>query len=178
MEGSATCYWNSSAAFNFEWCPPGFCLQQAIPFPDQQVNCSAQNLNIFEPPSIWDSEHYPELWEPTVCLLSNVTYHHRVNIAGGRAGRGGAARAGRAVQVITGVRRACRRASGPWHGPGGLHCNSAARLDVRACCAAHRRGECAALCTASPAPPLLGDAAATALSLHAPGGSGCGRTDA
>ena len=35
--------------------------------------------------SIYDYEHYPFLWEPITCMLSNVTYSNRVNILGGFA---------------------------------------------------------------------------------------------
>ena len=38
--------------------------------------------------SIYDYEHYPFLWEPITCMLSNVSYSHRVNVLGVCGGSG------------------------------------------------------------------------------------------
>ncbi len=58
------------------------------------VRCLApcRNLNIFDPPSIYDYNASVSLWEPITCWLANVTYHNRRNLPGGylgsRRGRG------------------------------------------------------------------------------------------
>lgn len=36
--------------------------------------------------STWSYEEYPFLWEPTICLLTNVTYSQRINVPGARPG--------------------------------------------------------------------------------------------
>jgi hypothetical protein len=46
----------------------------------QQVDCHSQHLNVTHPPSTWSYDEYPFLWEPTVCLLTNVTYSQRINV--------------------------------------------------------------------------------------------------
>lgn len=47
---------------------------------ETQVACSAQHLNITDPPSIYGYEHYEQLWLSTACLLWNVTTGHRVTV--------------------------------------------------------------------------------------------------
>ncbi|KAL6780791.1 hypothetical protein ACKKBF_B11690 [Auxenochlorella protothecoides x Auxenochlorella symbiontica] len=47
---------------------------------EHQVACSAQHLNITNPPSIYGYEHYEQLWLSTACLLWNVTTGHRVTV--------------------------------------------------------------------------------------------------
>ena len=91
-----------------------------------QVACSAQHLNITDPPrrvpaaaaaraaarrgaaalparscrtprapglrrpcSYYSFEEYPFLWEPITCMLSNVSYHNRIDIPGAHGGGGG-----------------------------------------------------------------------------------------
>lgn len=49
---------------------------------EHQVACSAQHLNITNPPSIYGYEHYEQLWLSTACLLWNVTTGHRVTVHG------------------------------------------------------------------------------------------------
>ncbi|KAL4855761.1 Sodium/hydrogen exchanger 8 [Chlorella vulgaris] len=46
-----------------------------------QVACSAQLLNITDPPSIYSWEEDSFLWEPVTCMLANVTYSNRIDLA-------------------------------------------------------------------------------------------------
>jgi hypothetical protein len=48
-----------------------------------QVQCNAESLNIYNPPSEYSYVDYTSLWEPITCLLYNVSYSSRVNSAAG-----------------------------------------------------------------------------------------------
>ncbi|KAI3423997.1 hypothetical protein D9Q98_009830 [Chlorella vulgaris] len=52
----------------------------ALTPPNAQVACSAQLLNVTDPPSIYSWDEYAFLWEGVTCMLSNVTYTNRVDI--------------------------------------------------------------------------------------------------
>ncbi|PSC75198.1 Sodium hydrogen exchanger 7 [Micractinium conductrix] len=54
---------------------------ECLTLPDAaaSVACSAQVLNITDPPSIYDWNAFSFLWTPVTCLLANVTYAHRVD---------------------------------------------------------------------------------------------------
>jgi NhaP-type Na+/H+ or K+/H+ antiporter len=45
---------------------------------DAQVACELRHLDAAAAPSIWDAQHYPQLWEPVACLLYNVTLSNQV----------------------------------------------------------------------------------------------------
>eukprot|EP00887_Chlorella_sp_A99_P005087 scaffold25.g5087.t1 len=47
---------------------------------EQQVPCSAQHLNVSDPPSTYSFDSHSVLWEPIQCLLANVTYSTRWNL--------------------------------------------------------------------------------------------------
>ncbi|GAB4813268.1 hypothetical protein N2152v2_000314 [Parachlorella kessleri] len=73
-----SCFYNNSTSYQFHYCTSAFC--EGLPAQEYEVNCSAQNLNIYEPPSIYEYEEYSTLWEPITCYLWNVTYHNRQNL--------------------------------------------------------------------------------------------------
>ncbi len=79
MSPMEACYFNNES-YSFHGCSSAFCA--GLPSEDFQVNCSAQNLNIYEPPSIYEYAEYTTLWEPITCWLWNVTYHNRQNLPG------------------------------------------------------------------------------------------------
>ncbi len=70
----------SNSTLDFRGCGSGFCL--SLPEAAQQVTCSAQNLNIYEAPSIYNFNDFASLWQPITCLLWNVTYGSRQELAG------------------------------------------------------------------------------------------------
>lgn len=53
----------------------------ALP-PSQAVDCSAQHLNVTDPPSDWHYASYPGLWQNVFCLLWNTTYSNRIDDQG------------------------------------------------------------------------------------------------
>ncbi|KAL4437060.1 hypothetical protein ABPG75_004199 [Micractinium tetrahymenae] len=69
------------AALGQSWANVSAAACLALPTPDEQVACSAQQLNITDPPSIYDWASSSFLWTPVTCLLSNVTYSNRVDQA-------------------------------------------------------------------------------------------------
>ena len=80
----SSCFFDNSTSYQFHHCTSAFC--EGLPAQEYEVNCSAQNLNIYEPPSIYEYEEFSTLWEPITCYLWNVTYHNRQNLPGGACG--------------------------------------------------------------------------------------------
>lgn len=48
--------------------------------PTQLVACEIQDLNVTDPPSIYNFRDYPSVWTPVICNLLNVTLKHRVDL--------------------------------------------------------------------------------------------------
>lgn len=83
-----SCYLGSYPAqpFSFANCSTDFCVS----LPTQAaVNCSANNLNLYDPPSIYSYHEASAVYEPVLCALYNTTYSHRSDVTGGWVRRGG-----------------------------------------------------------------------------------------